>query len=339
MLQQTQVSRVIDRFSAFMARFPTADDLARAAEADVLAMWSGLGYYRRARHLHNLAKAVVDRFDSVTPTDFDDLRSLPGVGRYTAGAVASMSSGQRVGAVDANAIRVFLRLLGSDADPKLAQTQQMLADYGDDLARAADHAGIINEAVMELGATVCTPARGKGASATSPSPNCAACPISAHCAAFEENKQREIPLVVVTASARKTKPRTEKRELHIAAAIIMDAKGRVLMRQRAAGASHTTSMWAGMYELPAVETLDTKPSKAALAKELGIASNLLVLRETIQHETTHRAVTARVYQCDHIPRDWKPSSGWLNPVWVNTRKLETLGLSSLHRKMAEMGLA
>lgn len=338
MLQQTQVSRVVDRFTAFMRRFPTAPDLARADESDVLAMWSGLGYYRRARHLHNLAKAIVDRFDGTAPTEFDELRSLPGVGRYTAGAVASMSSAQRVGAVDANAIRVFLRLLASDADPKRAKTTQALTEFGDRLAQASDHAGIVNEAVMELGATVCTPARGNGASATKPSPDCPSCPITAHCGAFKTNAQRSIPLVVLTTSARKTTQRAEKRPLHIAAAIIADNKGRVLMRQRSAGSRRTTSMWQGMYELPAIETLDTKPTKAALAREIGVPGASLSLRETIHHDTTHRAVTAYVYSCNKMPAGWQPDKDWLGSVWVNRAKLETLGLSSLHRKIAEVGL-
>src|SRR5690606_18237159 len=114
MLQQTQVSRVLEKFPAFLARFPTLRHLARADEQDVLAAWSGLGYYRRARNLHAAARAIADRFDGRVPASADDLRSLPGVGRYTAGAVASIVFNQPVPIVDGNVARVLIRLEGRD---------------------------------------------------------------------------------------------------------------------------------------------------------------------------------------------------------------------------------
>ncbi|MFG0315432.1 MAG: A/G-specific adenine glycosylase, partial [Phycisphaerales bacterium] len=157
MLQQTQVSRVIEKFGPFLERFPTVEALAAAPEDDVLAAWSGLGYYRRARLLHACAKAIVEHHDGVVPDSLDDLLELPGIGRYTAGAIASMVFGQRAPIVDGNVARVLLRV----HNKPVPQTEKTTIDWAwqraEELVGACDDPAVFNEAMMELGATVCVP--------------------------------------------------------------------------------------------------------------------------------------------------------------------------------------
>lgn len=182
MLQQTQVVTVIPYFERFMTRFPTVRDLACADITDVLKHWEGLGYYRRARLLHRLARRVVDEFDGELPSDCATLLTLPGVGPYTAGAIASFAFDRPEPAVDGNVVRVFARI---DATPYV---------HGDDRAKreVADrvralmperHAGDFSESLIELGATVCTPAR----------PACERCPVRTMCRARAEGRVTDYP--------------------------------------------------------------------------------------------------------------------------------------------------
>ncbi|MEM9374068.1 MAG: A/G-specific adenine glycosylase, partial [Planctomycetota bacterium] len=183
MLQQTQVSRVLEKYTPFLERFPTAEALAAAAEADVLAEWSGLGYYRRARLLHAAAKAVVHDHAGSFPTDPARIRSLPGVGRYTAGAVASIVFGQREPILDGNVERVLLRLHAKPDPPKDKATQAWAWDRAQQLVDASDSPGVLNEGLMELGAIVCTPG----------APKCRACPLRRACEAHRRGTAEEIP--------------------------------------------------------------------------------------------------------------------------------------------------
>jgi len=172
MLQQTQVARVVEKFEPFVRRFPTVAALAAAREDEVLAMWQGLGYYRRARLLHAAAKAIVERHRGRVPVrDHAALLALPGVGRYTAGAIGSIVAGERVPIVDGNVTRVFQRL----AARKGSASDRAVVDWAWEEARryvaGARDPAAANEGLMELGATVCTPA----------APRCDACPVSAMC--------------------------------------------------------------------------------------------------------------------------------------------------------------
>jgi len=178
MLQQTQVGTVIPYFERWLTRFPTLEALASAPLADVLKAWEGLGYYRRARLLHEGAKRVSAQHGGVLPTHYDELIKLPGVGPYTAAAIASLAFGQPVLAVDGNIKRVAARLFCLPGEVKV----------GDANARLGGHlpeteAGAFNEALMELGATVCTPR----------SPRCEVCPVSTHCEAFRTGQVAKFP--------------------------------------------------------------------------------------------------------------------------------------------------
>lgn len=229
MLQQTQVSRVLERFDAFVARFPDVGALARAGEDEVLAMWAGLGYYRRARLLHAAAKATVEEFGGEVPRTVEGLRRLPGVGRYTAGAIASICFGAPEAIVDGNVSRVLLRVHGrplASDDPRAVSWCWARAGA---LARATRTPGEVNEGLMELGATVCTP-RG---------PRCSVCPLKGVCVARRMGKEEEIP------GAKRAAGRARMVQRVV---VVRDGRGRVLMERRPMG-----GLWGGLWQPVEVE--------------------------------------------------------------------------------------
>jgi A/G-specific adenine glycosylase len=223
MLQQTQVERVKDFFARFMRRFPTVGDLAKAGEADVLKHWEGLGYYRRARQLHAAAKAVTAEHAGSFPTSLEGLRSLPGIGRYTAGAIASIAFDLPAAIVEANSRRVLARLAGHVApvggagdEPIWALAEALVPRRG---------AGGFNQALMDLGAMICTPTR----------PICSRCPLAGDCAAHADGLTETIP---VMAAPRATK---EIRET----AVVSRRGDRVLVVRRGPG-----EWWEGLWDFP-----------------------------------------------------------------------------------------
>jgi A/G-specific adenine glycosylase len=298
MLQQTQVSRVLEKFGPFLERFPTVESLAAAPEADVLAAWSGLGYYRRARLLHAAAKAVVDRHGGVFPDDPAALRALPGVGRYTAGAIASIVFGRREPILDGNVERVLLRLHGNDAPPKDKATQDWAWQEAARLVEESQSPGVLNEGLMELGATVCTPA----------SPRCPACPLQTTCRAFAEGRTAEIP---------RPKPRAKQKDWFMACFVVEDGP-RVLVETRGAD-----GLWAGMVQPPTAEGAAAIDAPAA-AERLGVR----VLSETDRfvHVTTHRRVALSVFSAALV-------ADRAGARWVTRDELAGLALSNAHRRV------
>jgi len=228
MLQQTQVARVVERFTAFVARWPTVERLAAAPVDEVLAEWQGLGYYRRARRLHDAARACVERFAGRVPQRPDDLATLPGVGRYTAGAIASIVHGERAPIVDGNVARVLLRVHGRE----LVAADRATLDWAWSTARsmvdAAGSPAALNEGLMELGALVCTPR----------APRCEACPWRERCVARREGSVGRIP--VVPAKAARPTVRWDT-------IVMQDARGLVLERRGESG------LWAGLWQTPTIE--------------------------------------------------------------------------------------
>lgn len=308
MLQQTQVSRVLEKFEPFITRFPTVGVLAKAREESVLALWSGLGYYRRARNLHAAAKAVASDFQGTIPSAVEDLMTLPGIGRYTAGAIASICFNKPEPIVDGNVTRVLLRLDGRDAVQSDPRTIAWTWDRASELVNAAsDRAGAFNEAMMELGATVCTPQN----------PACTQCALKDRCAAAAAGTQNTIP---------RPKPKPKQRPLYCASVLVPDESGRLLVRRRS-----TTGMWAGLFEAPTLER-DDRPARATeLAMELGLRTKPHRIT-TFKHQTTHRSVEFAVWQGD---------SGELAPghVWRSPRQIARLGLSNPQRRiLLEIGV-
>src|SRR5437870_9347790 len=182
MLQQTTVAAVIPYFERFLAAFPTVTDLAAADEQAVLKAWEGLGYYRRARHLHRAARALMTEHGGEMPDDPAVWQELPGVGRYILGAVLSQAFDRRLPIVEANSARVLCRLFGQDADPAAPVVRRWLWERAEELLPKR-RAGDFNQAPMELGALVCTPAN----------PDCGACPLTQACAARKAGLQAAIP--------------------------------------------------------------------------------------------------------------------------------------------------
>jgi A/G-specific adenine glycosylase len=228
MLQQTRAQVVIPYYQRFLDRFPDVQALAGAREADVLALWSGLGYYSRARNLQRAAMAIVaeGRF----PRTYDEIHELPGVGPYTAAAVASIAFGSAHAVVDGNVLRVISRLRGDGADIQSSKTRARFQRAADEWLDRRDP-GLFNQAVMELGATVCLPRM----------PRCTACPVASFCEALETHRQHELPV-------KGGKRAAERIGLQV---VIIAKKESVLLRRRAA----TESLMAGFWELPAPEDL------------------------------------------------------------------------------------
>ena len=224
MLQQTRVETVIPYFERFLKRFPTPRALAEAPEDQVLAAWSGLGYYRRARMLHAGAKATAS---TPIPDQREGLLELPGIGRYTAGAIASIAFGRAVGLVDGNVARVLSRVFAIEDDMKKAGMKK--AEALADRIVPADAPGEWNQALMELGATVCTPR----------SPSCEACPIAMGCRAHEEGKVDRLPVL-----GEKAKPKPQK----LVALVARKGEKVLLLRRRSDG------LFGGLWEPPTVES-------------------------------------------------------------------------------------
>jgi len=220
MLQQTRAQTVIPYYRRFLKRFPDARSLAKAREADVLALWSGLGYYSRARNLQRAACVVADK--GSFPQTYDAIRELAGVGPYTAAAVASIAFGAPHAVLDANVMRVIARLRGDGADLRSARTRARLQRIADELLDLCDP-GTFNQAMMELGATVCAPK----------SPKCVVCPVAQFCEAHQTGRQNELPV-----KGRKRAAERIKREV-----ALVIRNDHLLVRRRAAAESLMPGFW------------------------------------------------------------------------------------------------
>lgn len=270
MLQQTQAARVAERLPQFLSRFPTIAALARADEDAVLAQWSGLGYYRRAKNLHAAARAVAADFAGAVPHDVDSLLTLPGVGRYTAGAIASIACGAHAPIADGNVARVLLRIEGKPMEHGAPDTMQWVWKESARLVQHAANPAAFNEGLMELGATICTPK----------SPRCPDCPAAALCRARKRGQQEQIPT---------PKRRAERTTLHHAAVIVRDDRGRILVEQRP-----PRGLWAGLWQAPTLETTTHPAKPAALTATLGLTK--VRKRTTFEFLTTHRVVRFAVWE-------------------------------------------
>ncbi len=264
MLQQTQVAVVIPYFERFMTRFPTLGDLAEAPVDTVLALWSGLGYYARARHLHRAAVLIQECYGGLFPTDIERVQALPGIGRSTAGAVLSLALGQRHAILDGNVKRVLARCFGIAGWPGQAAVQTALWRLAERLTPVV-RIGAYNQAMMDLGATLCTRAR----------PACERCPLAALCIARRQGRQAELP------ESRPSKRLPERATLMILA---RNRAGAVLLERRP-----PTGIWGGLWSLP--ET-DPNQDPAHWCRERTGAEPLRVeMHPPRRHTFSHFALT------------------------------------------------
>lgn len=316
MLQQTTVAAVTPYYERFIDRFPDVGTLADADEHDVLRLWEGLGYYSRARNLHRAAKEIVESHSGELPKSLDELQELPGIGRYTAGAIASFAYDLPAPIVEANTLRLYARLLGYAGDPRSAAGQKTLWQFATDvLPRSAP--GEFNQALMELGAKVCTPA----------DPACASCPVRNQCRACAMGLQDSIP-----AAPRRIAP-TEVTEASIA---IRKGK-RYLLRLRPAG-----ERWAGLWDFPRFEiqhghadtfTSEFKNRLVRQTEDLtGVKATGGELLTTFKHTVTRYHIQLWCVTADYArgkPADnqtcrWiAPSDFGIYPLSVTGRKFAT----------------
>ena len=274
MLQQTRVETVVGYFERFMAAFPDIETLAAAGLDDVLAHWSGLGYYARARNLHAAAKRIVDDHGGEFPNDVEALNALPGIGRSTAAAIVAQGFDERAPILDGNVKRVLARHAGVEGWPGRSPVERALeAEARTPATRAADY----TQAIMDLGATLCTPK----------TPDCAACPVGADCVAHRDGRTHELP----TPKPRKALPTREQRF-----GVFRDADGRVLLERRP-----PSGIWGGLWCLPAgSEPAGTPVADADLPESIDHVFSHFRLRMTLDH----RVIEAAHCVADRDDRRW-----------------------------------
>ena len=260
MLQQTRVAAVIPYFQRFMAAFPTVEALAEADPEQLMKLWEGLGYYSRARNLQKAAQIIAER--RAFPRTYEEVLALPGVGDYTAGAILSIAFGQSVPAVDGNVLRVASRITGSEDNILDDATRRRFRALMAQVMPAA-RPGAFNQALMDLGATVCLP---------SGEPLCSQCPAAAFCTAHQAGRQRELPVRIS-----KTKKRTEEKTVFL---LLRD--GCAALRQRP-----DTGLLAGLWEYPHVEGKQDERAAAAQLAAWGLTPRRWVKSTTFHHIFTH----------------------------------------------------
>lgn len=276
MLQQTRVDTVVEYYDRFLVRFPSLDTLAAAPLDEVLKAWEGLGYYARARNLHKAAQHVMRDFGGHLPTTPEALLLLPGVGPYTAAAIASIAFGYDAVALDGNLHRVLCRLFAIDDDPGRPNTQRLL----ERLAQAMlppGRAGDFNQALMDLGATICTPAH----------PRCLICPVMNLCAAQQEGIQNDLPIRAT---------RTHRPQRDVTAGVIWDTSGHLLITQRP-----LDGLLGGLWEFPGGKRRPGEDLTVCLRREieeeLAMTIQVRDLLCTVEHTFTHFYMVLYVFDC------------------------------------------
>jgi A/G-specific adenine glycosylase len=311
MLQQTRVETVIPYFERWMERFPSIADLAAASEQEVLSVWEGLGYYSRARNLHKAAMIVMEEYGGELPSDLKALHSLPGIGRYTVGAIASMAFGQDAATLDANLRRVFARVFnmaqaadstaGEDILWKLAETHLPKGQAGD-----------YNQALMDLGATICQ----------SKKPRCLLCPLSGLCQAYQLGIQEQLPVL---------KPKAEVPHYTVTAAVIQ-RNGKVLLAKRP-----SKGLLGGMWEFPGgkIEKDETLEDclKREIREELDVSIQVGESFGVYQHAYTHFRITLHAFLCKLSEGEPKPIDA-AELAWVSPSILQQYPMGKVDRQIA-----
>lgn len=311
MLQQTQVNTVIPYYEQFLARYPTVKALADSSLDELLKLWEGLGYYARARHLHAAARRVVTDFSGQVPDTMDALRTLPGIGPYTAGAILSIAFDQDVLAPDGNARRVFARLFAIDDEVTRGPgRRRMLA-----LATAMlppGRAGDFNQALMDLGATVCRPH----------APSCDLCPLAQHCQAHRMGQEERFP---------RRQPRRAVPHYQVSAGIVWNGDGRFLIAQRP-----PEGLLGGLWEFPGGKQEPGESLRACLQRELdeelGIQVHVGERLTTVQHAYTHFRITLHAFHC-RIVTGHPRALGCTDWRWVRLDDVDRFAFSAADRQI------
>jgi len=314
MLQQTRVETVIPYYQRFLERFPTVDALATADQEDVYKLWTGLGYYSRARNLHRAAQSVVDQHDGRIPADIEALRTLPGVGRYTAGALSSIAFDRPAAAVDGNVIRVLTRVLGIRADTSQKRVIERLWDEAGRLAKGL-RPGDLNQALMEFGATICTPK----------SPRCeSGCPLARSCIA-----RRDALVSALPNKPKRQKPRS------VTAVVAWLPRGRTILAVK----RPATGLLANLWDLPGGEVAGGVEPRDALGlllrERIGLEALLPVFAGEVEHVFTHIRMRLHVFRCRGVTGRVRLNE-YREHRWVEATRFAELPHSTLVQKALEL---
>ena len=315
MLQQTRVDQARPYFERFITAFPTVHDLAAASLDTVLLNWEGLGYYSRARNLHKASKVIVSSFDGMLPADHKTLLTLPGIGPYTAAAIMSIAFNKPFGVLDGNVIRVLTRLTCNDQNSGSTKTRRVLQEASNSLVDP-QYPGNFNQAMMELGATCCSP---KNA-------DCTACPVSSFCCAFKTETVDLFPVV-------KKKPPVPHH--YLVAGIIQNEEGELLIKQRPEDA-----MLGGLWEFPGIPITHGDAAdiscKHHFEEEFGLSIHIWSSLPPINHAYSHFKIT--VHSC--IGKICSPLELNREDIrWVHPSNLDRFAFHRAHRKLIESFLS
>ena len=311
MLQQTRVDTVLPYFERFIARFPDIQSLAEAEQAEVFRLWEGLGYYSRARNLHKAAKVLLIEHNGEFPSTFKELESLPGVGRYTAAAIASIAFNQPVAAVDGNIKRIYARLLnyhGIYGSPVFGKT---IAEFAQEIL-PPDRPGDFTQALMDLGSAICTPRQ----------PNCPECPLHSDCLAAQIGTQDELPV----------KAKKAPIPHYDVCVAVIEENGKILLKKRP-----EKGLLAGLWEYPGgkVESSD-ESLEAALKREIEEKTGLTIRLEgkmgTYKHAYTHFKINVHAWQATII----KSAEIQLPPEfsWISIKDLAACPMGKVARRIS-----
>jgi len=307
MLQQTQVSTVVRYYDRFTEAFPDVQVLARAELDTVLHLWSGLGYYARARNMHRAAGEILRRFDGALPSDIDDLESLPGIGRSTAGAILALAAGRRHAILDGNARRVLARVFGIDGwpgDTRVNGELWQLADACTPTHRVANY----TQAIMDLGASICTRRKTK----------CTVCPLNESCIARQRDVVAQIPA---------PRPRRDRPQREVVLVMVVRDDGAVLLEKRP-----NSGVWGGLWGFP--ETVDVDQVPTWCLSQVGIAPRRVHTRPVRHHAFTHfdLAMTPVEAHVTSAPERAMEGDRWL---WYNLKQPAAVGLAAPVARLLE----
>ena len=310
MLQQTQIITVLGYYRRFIQRFPDVRSLAEADVEEVLKLWEGLGYYRRARQLHAAANQIVENHNGDFPEDVDDVLALPGIGRYTAAAILSIARDQRLPILEGNTVRLFSRLIALQDDTTTSNSQKTLWQISEALL-PRKRAGDFNQAVMDFGREVCRPS----------SPNCDHCPVAAFCEAARCNLQSKIPYRAAKMQY------TDLRE-----AIVLIRRGKkVLVRKCSDG-----ERWEGLWDFPRFE-LHTDPWQKRLESDIkkstGLNTVVVPLNQSMNHAVTRYRINLQCFAASSVAGRLK-NNGYFK--WKTTDDVVSLPLNVTGRKFADL---
>jgi len=311
MLQQTRVDTVIDYFNRWMQVFPDIDSLANSSEQDVLKQWEGLGYYSRARNIHKTARILQTEYQSQLPADPQKLQRLPGIGRYTAAAITSIAFGKDEAALDGNIRRILSRVFDIDLPIRTPAAEKVFWDLAEKQLPPG-RAGDYNQALMDLGATICLPGK----------PKCLLCPIQQHCLAFERGVQELRPVL------------PEKKPLphHIVTAAIVYKDERYLLAQRP-----QNGLLGGLWEFPGGKQETQESLEEALQREIKeeLDCEIQVLDHfgVYQHAYTHFRVTLHAYFCNIIKGEPKAIEA-SQLTWCSLDELTNYPMGKIDRQIA-----